>query len=97
MILFLVIFITISIVMVYIIIKYFTNVVCGGRIDPTLRYCDTQSNLVTGKKIPEDKCNPVDNIKYDISFNYDFSKQDIEKIINNGWTKDNNNYSMIIE
>ena len=68
MILFLVIFITISIVMVYIIIKYFTNVVCGGRIDPTLRYCDTQSNLVTGKKIPEDKCNPVDNIKYDIAF-----------------------------
>ena len=38
-----------------------------------------------------------DNIKNDISFNYDFQKQDIEKIINYGWTKDDNNYSMVIE
>ena len=38
-----------------------------------------------------------DNTKYEISFNYDFQKNDVEKIINYGWKKEDNNYSMVIE
>jgi hypothetical protein len=65
---FLIIYIVVLIIIIYLIIKYFSNVVCGGRIDPTLRYCNEQSKLVTGKKIPEDECNPINNVNYDIAF-----------------------------
>ncbi len=64
----LIIYIVVLIIIIYIILKYFSNVICGGRIDPTLRYCNEQSKLVTGKKIPEDECNPNNNVTYDIAF-----------------------------
>lgn len=31
---------------------------CGGYIDPTIRWCDDNGKLVTGKPIPEAQCDP---------------------------------------
>lgn len=67
MIIILIIYFTILTATILLIIRFFKSVQCGGRIDPTLRYCDNQSNLVTGKKIPENECNPSNMKDYNES------------------------------
>ena len=33
---------------------------CGGYIDPTQRYCAEDGTMISGKTIPEETCNPMD-------------------------------------
>jgi hypothetical protein len=61
------IYMTVLVSIIYIILKHFSNIQCGGRIDPTLRFCDSQSNLVSGRKIPEDECNPMNDLSYNLA------------------------------
>ena len=66
-------------------------------LEDRVEYVKTQvEELIKGINIKFNIKNK-ENTKYDISFTHDFSKQDIEKIIEFGWTKEDNKYSMVIE